>query len=275
MIAEIKEIERVDPKSIIISSIPKTGKSTIADDFTVNFKPGESTIYCVDYNDPYKYLKASYLQFDNPIAFEKQLDEDIESGEKIPYLFMDNYTVLDDWSSIVGTYEYMQMPQGKAFNVKKDPKTKQPIRDVKTGSFVRLKHTDKEWENVHTLPQGAGYRFSREVMMRWKSKLEKISDHLIIFVHVKDKDIYNAQGEIQEVTKVISLTGKLSNILPAYVNGIAHMYADGNNRYLDWSSSNKVQAGSTCKHLEGKMLISEMQDGELVTHWDKVYVDAN
>ena len=256
----ITEPTTKNPKSLVIASAPKAGKSTVAADFTVNFAPGESTICCLDEQDPYSQLKASFVQHEKLSEAEEWLDKIIESKQKIKYLFVDHLTKIDELSELMGTVEYMQTPQGKSFN-----------RDRK-GNIVSP--NSKDWRSVHELANGAGYRFSRAVMMRFKAKCHQAAEHVIFFVHLKDKDIVNAEGQTLRIEKKISLTGKLSTIIPAYVNGVCYMYADGNKRYLDFQASEKSALGATLPHLNGQILLSErLEDGTIKTYWENIFID--
>jgi len=258
-IPKIEEASTQNPKTLLVVSVPKGGKSTIAADFTVNFAPGESTIVSLDEQAPYDQLKCSSVQFEKFSEAEAWLDKVIESGEKINYLFVDHFTKIDELSELVGTVEYMQTNQGKSFN-----------RDRK-GNMLSPK--SKDWKSVHELPNGAGYRHSRAVVMRFKSKCEQASNHTIFFAHLKDKEIVNVEGQTLRIEKKIYVTGKLGTIIPAYVNGVCYMYPDGNKRYLDFEASEKAALGATLPHLSGQILISEMVDGKLKTYWEKIFLD--
>lgn len=255
-IPKITEPETNWPFSLGIFGVPKIGKTTVVADLTVNFLPGESVIMCLDEQNPYKQVKSSYVEFDKLSKAHEWLNQIIKSGEKIKMLIVDHMTKVDEWSEMYATVKYMHSVQGKKFN--RDPNGKVlPVED---------------WQTVWDIGQGHGYRFSRQAVMEFKAKCHEAAEHVIFLGHLKDKEITNVEGQTLRIEKKLALTGKLSSMFPAYINGIAHMYADGNQRFLDFEASKKSVLGATLKHLNGQILISESnEEGEVTVYWDKIF----
>lgn len=167
-----------------------------------------------------------------------------------------------EWSEITGTYRYMQKPQGKKFNAKDD-------KNLNAGYYSYL---DKEFETVHELGQGFGYKYSREEMTDWYDRLSLLAPEIILIAHIKDKMVESKTGDTVE-TRDINLTGKVKSIFASRVDGIGYMYRKDNQGILSFNPKDNLVCGGRCKHLTGDIVISEkLESGDIKTYWDRIYL---
>jgi hypothetical protein len=248
-----------NPRIQIIYSVPKAGKTTILgaleDNFIIELEPGGAD-----------YISARVQEVYKASEFNQVLDAILKSPDKVStYLTIDTITKLDEWSEIVGTYNYMGKPQGKKFN---------RVGEVETGAIIY--HTDPKFDTVHSLGQGFGYKYSREAMTDWYDKfLEIIAagkvDYIILVAHVKDKLVESRNGDSVETIDV-NLTGKVKSIYASRVDAIGHFYRENTKGYISYNNEFKIVCGGRCSHLDGSIQVSEKQpDGSIKVDWSKIY----
>lgn len=250
----------VDPSSLLIYAPPKLGKSTIMADLTTLFAKGKSVILSTEPNG-YDHLDANVIDITSPPMFNSVLDE-IEKEKPYEYLIIDSLTKLDEWSEIVGTFNYMNTSQGRNFNV---------IKGEKIGKNHPL------FETVHDIGQGYGYKHSRAVMVNWVNRLMTLAPKVIFIAHVKDKMLTTETGEMISST-AINLTGKLGDIIPSKVSAVAKLIVgkkgDESSRYLSFSPKAKDSImGSRARHLNGVIKISEDKEGKITTFWNQIFIN--
>lgn len=254
---ETRKAVSENPQMIIIYSLPKAGKTTICskleDHLIVELEPGGAN-----------YVEGRIIDIGLAKDFNELLDQIKASETKVcKYLVIDTITKLDEYSEIVGTYDYMAKPIGKSFNVIPE-------------SGKRVNHLDKRFQTVHEIGQGYGYQYSRNVMLNWYDRLLELVhlgkvDHVIMLAHIKDKFIESKTGETVESID-LNLTGKVKSSFSARADAIGYMIRKGTNAYLSFGSEKKVICGGRCKHLNGEILISEFtKEGEIITHWDNIF----
>ena len=68
---------------------------------------------------------------------------------------------------------------------------------------------------------------------------------------------------------------KIKRILSSQSDAIGYMYRkSGNQNILSFATKDDVACGARPQHLRNaEIVISEMTDTGLVTHWDKIYID--
>lgn len=248
---EKRKVVSIDPSSLMIYSVYKAGKTSISAALT------NSLLLELEHGGADK-VEANVLDIKSPIQFEETLLEIQKQGCPYDYLIIDTCTRLDEWSEMVGTFNYMDKSQGVRFN-----------RD-KTGN--RIPYGDKRFETVHSLSNGAGYAFSREVMERWYNMAIKSAKHVIFLAHIKDKFIESKKSGDTVEAFDINLTGKVRAMYCSRVDGVAYLYRKDNKAYLNFDNENSVTCGSRSKHLNGHIEISErMDDGTIITHWDRIF----
>ncbi len=181
----------------------------------------------------------------------------IEDGKKYDYVALDTLTEVNEWAEWSGTYRYMNSPQGKSFNRVKDDRG----NPIKGGAF--LDPTDDDYQSVHSLPEGYGYRWSREEVVSIFNLFMRVARKCVIFVcHVEDK--YVAAGNMDLVVpKQLALTGQLRNILPRKVDAIGYVYNDKGVLKVNFTGTEEKIGGTRAKHLTG---YNDVLD------WSKIFI---
>lgn len=251
----------VNPITAIVYGPPKIGKTTIFSKFTTEFtKEGKSLLVSLEHNGA-SYNDAVKVNISNPKELRELLVEIIDK-KLYDYVIFDTLTKIDEWSEIGGTFNYMKKPQGIKFNRRND------------GTYA--KYTDKDFETVHDIPQGYGYKHSREWFLELFEMMCSCANKGVLFsCHIKDKFVGTANANDEFITtKELNLTGKLANIIPSRVDAVGKLTRDAkNNVFVNFESNNDLLiSGGRCKHLQGEILLSEMIDDNVVTHWDKIYL---
>ena len=257
---EVRTPKSQNPGIQILYSVPKAGKTTLVS-LLENHLIAELEYSGAD------YVKGRVQDISRASEFNEFLQIIKDSKDCVcDYLIIDTITKLDEWSEIVGTYYFMNKPQGKKFN---------RVGEVESGA--RLSHLDPKFETVHSLGQGYGYQHSRQVMLDWYDKLTELLTlgkvkHIILLAHVRDKMIETKNGDTVEHIE-INLTGKVKSIFSSRVDAVGHLKRIGNKCYISYGGDEKVVAGGRCSHLNGEILISEkLEDGTLKSYWDKIYL---
>lgn len=260
LVTGVRPPKFTNPRMHLLYAVPKAGKTTILgeleDNFIIELEPGGAD-----------YISARVQEVYKASEFNQVLDAILKSPEKVAtYLTIDTITKLDEWSEIVGTYNYMGKPQGKTFN---------RVGEVAAGAMIY--HTDNKFDTVHSLGQGYGYRYSRDAMTDWYDKLLEIIaagkvDYIILVAHVKDKLVESKNGDSVE-TIDINLTGKVKSIFASRVDAIGHFYREGGKGFVSYNNEYKVVCGGRCPHLDGSIQVSEkQQDGSVKVDWSKIYI---
>lgn len=237
------------PKSILIYSPPKAGKTAITAQLP-------KSLIMEHERNGISAVKARYFEIFNPNDVEPFLEQ-VKTDDSINFLVIDTVTQWDTWSELVGTYAFTKKPQGKNWNVV----------DGK-----RINHKHPAFETVHALGQGFGYRYSRDVMKHWFKLAIATGKTVIFLAHIKDKFIESKTGDVVE-TIDINLTGKVKNIYSANVDCIAHLKRVSNKSYLVFENMGKSVSGSRYPYLQKSILIGESNEKtfELTTYWENIF----
>lgn len=249
-----------NPLTLIIYSAPKTGKTVICaglkDGLILELEPNGAN-----------FVEGRVLEINKPSEFIEALKLLKDSKEQVcEHLIIDTITKWDEWSEIVGTFNYMNKPQGQRFN---------RIDDIPNGT--KILHTDARFESVHELGQGYGYKHSRDVMTTWYDEIVNLIPlgkvkYVIFISHIKDKLIESRKGDLIESSD-LNLTGKVKSIYCSRVDAVGHLYRKGTQCFLNFDNEHKTISGGRCIHLNSEILISEKQkDGSIKTFWENVYL---
>lgn len=237
-----------EPQSLIIYSAPKTGKTTLVAQLPNSLIVEHET-------NGAAALKARYIEVNNPNDISALLTQ-LKTDKTVDIIVIDTITKWDEWSELIGTYRFMDKPQGKRWNL---------IDDVK------VNHLNSNWQSVHEMGEGYGYRYSREVMTKWYNEAVNTGKTIIFLAHIKDKYIESKSGDVVE-TIDLNLTGKVKSIYSTRVDAIAHFKRTGNKGYLVFEAGGSAAAGSRYAYLSGSILISESDENKVVhTYWDKIF----
>lgn len=265
--------KETDAHDLIITSIPKVGKTVITAGLTQQLE-GKAILLGLE-NGGTDYVQGVYINvWEDPedpkkrLSFEQALhnykswrDTLLKNKGVYEYLIIDTMSALYDFATVFGTYFYMfSIPAGKNFN-----------RDKSTGKEYTF--GDENFKLVTTLPDGNGYQYVYKWFLDQMLIFSEIAPYRIYLAHVKDKLLKN-NNNVEEVKgSEINLTGKLKDMVASRVATLCKLIADGNKRYLSFEvDDSNIIAGSRVSRLEGKILISEKtKGGEIKTYWENIY----
>lgn len=247
-----------NPRTMLIYSKPKQGKTTILS--------GLEDALLIDTERGSDFVDALKVQVNNFTELREAASAIYNAGFKegkytpsYKYLIIDTLTRIDEWSEIEGTFKYMDKPQGKKFN-----------REGGLPTGKKLPPTHPEFETVHEIGQGYGYRYSRETVLNFFESFNTLAPHIIYVCHVKDKLVGLSATGGEVMTKEINLTGKLKDILASKVDTIAYGYKEDNKFFLSFAG----EEGTRSPHLSGKkIVVSEKNpDGSISFYWDRIFL---
>ena len=262
---DVTKATGTDPRDLVLVGIPKIGKGTILGALT-----RERNAVALDLEKGgYEYIDARKISvyeddlsddWDAYNAYIKWRDLLLEEPGKYEYLIIDGLSDLDMFSVIGGTLEYMRATVGKKFN---------RSGNMPNGKIIPYGHS--EWKPVTSLPDGAGYQWTRNWFMKQIQLFRQISPYRVYAAHIVDKYIKD-DGKEEVIGNEIALTGKLKRIFSSKVTALGKLVADGDKRWINFDVKNdSIIAGSHSQALHGKMLISEKINDDLVFYWDTVF----
>jgi len=225
---------RVNPKRLIIYSKPKTGKTSA-------FAGLEGNLI-IDLENGADYVEAIKVKANN-LQELKEIGKAIkEAGYPYEYVTIDTVTALEDMVMPLAINLYKQTPMGKNY----------------TG------------DSILTLPNGAGYLYVRQAFFQVLDFIDTLAPQIILSGHIKDKQV-DDKGEMV-LSANIDLTGKIKSLICANADAIGYMFRKGDQTILSFKTNEETTCGARPEHLRNEeIVISEMKNGELVTHWEKVY----
>lgn len=247
----------VNMESCILYGLPKCGKttllSTLPNCLIIDTENGTSKISA---------LVKKLPEDKGPVGRMKWLEDFadflIAKGKPYDYVAIDTLTAVDEISEWSGTWRYMHSVQGKSFN---------RIDEEKDGTM--LKSDDKDYQSVHNIPMGYGYKWSRDDMKRVFEKYMKVAKKCVFFIcHVEEKFMGggdNRIGKLQEqvAPKQLALTGKVRDMLPRKVDGIGYVYNEDGVIKINFTGSEERVGGNRCPHLQGYNDVAD---------WSKIFI---
>lgn len=242
-------IPDTEMKSCILYGLPKCGKTTV-----LSTLPNCLIIDTENGSDKIAGLIKKVPQDKGPVGkmqwLDKFADELIKAGKPYDYVALDTFTEINEWAEWSGTYRYQNSVMGSSFNRELDTLGK-PIKGGKL-----LNPGDANYQSVHNLAEGYGYRWSREDTLRMFDKYMKVANKCVFFVcHVEDKFVGGGDTRIklkEEVApKQIALTGKIKDVLPRKVDAVGYVYNDDGVIKVNFTGSEQRVGGNRCPHLRG------------------------
>lgn len=241
------------PKNLIIFSKPKVGKTELLAQLDncliLDLEDGS------DFVDALK-VKASSVEDINEIG--KKL---AAMDHKYDYVAIDTMTALEQFCIPYGEVIYSRTPMGKNW-FKKDAQTKKLSKasgKVMYGSIINL-------------PNGAGYMYLREAFAKMIGYIKTWAPRIIQVCHVKDILLDKDGTEFNVMD--LNLTGNIKRTTAAQSDAIGYIYRKGNQNIMTFKTVDDTTCGARPEHLRNaEIVISEMKEDGLVTHWDKVYID--
>lgn len=245
---EIRKATHISPRDAILYGKPKVGKTTALSQL--------KNALIIDLEQGAAFLDAMVIEVPKdkgPVGkwlWLKEVAKSIvDGGKQYDYVCIDTLTKIDEWSEWYGTYLYQNSIAGKRFN-----------RDD-NGNLLPPNHPD--YQSVHTLPNGAGYRYSRDAMMDMYETLRYLGKVCTIFIcHVADKMVGEKAGEMV-MSKDLALTGKLKDILARAPDVLAHVWNENGKMMISFAGNDEKIGGMRATHLKGFI-------GEL--DWSKIFL---
>jgi hypothetical protein len=245
------------PRHALWTGLPKSGKTTklaeLPNHLFIDVEKGSDFVECNRIQPP---------ENAGPVAIWKWLKEVIAAikaeGNPYDHVIIETITYLDELAEWVGTWNYMQSPQGKKFN-----------REGGVAGAKIVKFGTPEYSSVHEVGEGYGYRWSREAMMDiidQSKNLGRICTHYT--GHISDKYVAsktdaNTQIRIMEV----ALTGKLKNVIPKELDAVGYMYQKNGILNVSFKGSEEKIGGMRgASHMQG-------YDGPI--DWNKIFLLDN
>ena len=226
--------DRVNPKRLIVYSKPKTGKTTAFAGLDDNL--------IIDLENGADYVEALKVKANN-LQELKEVGKAIkEANYPYKYITIDTVTALEDMVMPLAISLYQKTPMGKNYS----------------------------GDSILTLPNGAGYLYIRQAFFQVLDFIDTLAPHIILSGHIKDKQV-DDKGEMV-MSANIDLTGKIKSLICANADAIGYMFRRGDQTILSFKTNEEVTCGARPEHLRNEeIVISEMVNGELITHWEKVY----
>ena len=235
--------ENTSPKNLIIFAKPKTGKTTLLSQL--------DNCLILDLEGGSKYLDALKIEAKS-VEEIKHIGKAIkDAGNPYKYVAIDTITALEEMCIPYAEELYMKTPMGKNWLIEGKPK----------------------YGNILSLPNGAGYPYLREAFTKVVNYIQSWADRTILVGHVKDTMLEKNGSEFNSLD--LDLTGKLKRITTSNSDSIGYLYRKGKRNILTFKTADDVACGARPKHLSNQeIVLSEMdENGELTTHWDKIYID--
>lgn len=235
--------KRLDSKRMLLFGAPKSGKTTVTsylDDTLI-----------IDLEEGSNYVSGMIVQIKSIQDYKDMLgalkEAKANARGKNPYrrIVLDTTTALEELSLSLAVQMYRATPMGQNF----------------TGTDVR------------TLPNGAGYLYTRKAFLKLLKPLEDYCDTLIMIGHVKEKDVSKGSDTFTE--KSINLTGRTKDILCSWCDAIGLVYRDENKTVIDFNPSDSLIVGSRQKHLIGKKIDVAVSDNDhnMTVDWSKIFIE--
>lgn len=240
------------PKNLIIFSKPKVGKTELLSDLP--------DCLLLDLEEGSNYVDAMKIQASS-VEEIKAIGEEIKkAGYPYKYIAVDTITKLEDICIPYAEILYHKTSMGKNwFKKDKDGKL---AKD--SGKAV--------YGNILNLPNGAGYSYLRQAVTNIIEYIKTLAPRIILVGHIKDVQLEKAGAEF--TSSDLDLTGKIKRIVSSQSDAIGYMYRKGNQNILSFRTTDEVSCGARPDHLRNaEIVISEMTEKGLVTHWDRVYID--
>lgn len=248
---EKSKVDRINPKKLILFSKPKVGKtealSRLDNCLLLDLEGGANFVEAMKID----VIKLAKENDKTPIAALKEVINKLVKAnqEKGDYVYkygaIDTVTALEDMVLVLANKLYRQTPQGRNW----------------------------DGDDVTTLPNGAGYQYTRKALWMVLEELEQCFDTLIILGHLKDKLIEKEGKEMTE--RGLDLIGKSASILCSQVDAIGYMYREDNKTIVNFAPSDSLICGSRSEHLKNKKitLIEELEDGNLKVDWSEIFLN--
>jgi hypothetical protein len=244
------------PKNLIIYSAPKVGKTELLagleNNLILDLEDGS------DFVDALK-VKAKTVQDIKAIGVSIK-----EAGYPYDYVTIDTVTALETICIPYAEILYARTSMGKNW-FKKD-KENPNVLAPESGKMV--------YGDITNMPNGAGYKYLRQAYTNIVEHIKTFAPRLIQLGHVKDTQLEKNGATVESAD--LDLTGKIKRMATSQSDAIGYLYRDksGTKNILSFKTKGDLSCGARPTHLSNKeIVISEMTDKGLKTHWNEVYID--
>lgn len=246
---EITDIELVNPTTMALFGLPKSGKTTAV------LELNDCLDIIVEKNGGKfaKGLKLTMPQNLNPLEKVKWLwaaSKKIKAQGK-PYKFVavDTFTEVDSWTAWSGTERYMNSTAGKSWN--RWNKIEHPDKKELWGQRMPFGHED--YISVNDQGEGYGYKWSRAEAMDLYYELADLGSVCTIFVcHVAEKVTKKIKSDDEIVTRNIALTGLVKDLVSRQVDAIGYLYHEDDKTMISFKGNEEKIGGMRgMTHLKG------------------------
>lgn len=243
--------DKVNPKSMVIFSQPKMGKTTIISKLDncllIDLEAGSHFVDALKIN----VIETAKSEKKLPIVVLKHIINSIAAENEKNNGFIYKYIAVDTVTAL----EDIVLPLAN--------------------KLYKATNMGRNWvgDDVTTLPNGAGYKYTRDALSTVLNELSEICETLIILGHVKDRLIEVEGKEMPE--RGLSLTGKSSSILCSQVDAVGYLYRKKNETIINFASSPHLLAGARCEHLKGQEIVVATSDesGTVSVDWSKIFLN--
>ena len=240
------------PNNLIIFSKPKVGKSSLLAELP--------DCLLLDLENGSDFLNAVKIKADS-VEDIKAIGEEIKKNDyPYKYIAVDTITALEEKCIPFAEKLYSRKPMGKKWFQ----------RDA-SGALTR-DSGKLQYGNILNLPNGAGYAYLREAMVKTVDYIKTLAPRVILLGHIKDVMLEKAGAEFS--SSDLDLTGKIKRIMTSQSDAIGYLYRKGNTNILSFATNDSVACGARPEHLRNKeIVLSELEDNKFTTHWDEIYID--
>lgn len=247
-----------EPRSLLIYSDFKVGKSQLASDLTMrakalwlDYEDGSEGLPGVKINVMKKVNEINATRPENNklkrIDFLFQLWRELaaESPPRFDVIVHDKLDNLEEWATKWATAYYKNTVIGRNF----------------TG------------DNVLELPEGGGYMFLRDKFLELWNAMIAAAPRSIFFTSLRMKYVGKADTMVE--SKDLDLCGKVRKIVAGFTDAPSYMWRDSQS--ANWLSFKTSEKGTFCgcriPYLEGREIkISEkLADGKVKVNWHLIY----
>ncbi len=235
---QVQKATKVVPSSLILFGLPKSGKTTALAELPnvlfIDVERGSDFIDTMRLQPPLDLGPVGLYNW-----FKKVCQEIKDAGRPYDYVVIDTVSYLDEKSEWIGTWNYMNSVQGKKFN--------------RNDAGKMLEPDSVDYNSVHNIPDGNGYRFSRKVMTDIFDMSKDLGKVCTIYVcHVKDKFVMSKLTNTEVRSMDLSLTGQVKNIYARDVDAIGYLYHKGGEVFISFKGNeDKIGGMRGNAHIQG------------------------
>lgn len=245
LIKGIQAPKAVNPRTLVIFSLPKSGKTEALAQLDNHI--------ILDFDGSSEFYKCNAVVIDSfevYVEFMKELKAAYDANNfKPPFKYGIIDTITEASDAVIRALAV------RAYN--KDEADDKPLT----------------WD-ITSLGYGKGHAYISKATKKLIDQVSRYVEYTIVVGHSADKAVMKDGKDL--TIKELDLPGKLKNALAAKVDGLALLYRKEKNiNVLSFlHDEESVLGGTRSPHLSGReIVISEKnEDGTLSTFWDKIYI---